>query len=166
MLEGLNLDSHLSIYYNLVFLGRRIVFVGAVFFLVKKNQTIWQALIFSHSSLLVLIFNAGIEPFETKHRNRIEAFNEFNVLIVGYFAMQILYSSWSPVMSAQVGSCILITILGGIALNASIILLGQTRSVKLLYLKCLMQWKKRQMKTRTIKSIAKEVKKEIKLEKE
>ena len=41
LLEGLRKDDHLSIYYNLIFLGRRIVFVIAIFFLVEKNQKIW-----------------------------------------------------------------------------------------------------------------------------
>ena len=37
ILEGLRVDDRLSIYYNLIFLGRRIIFVITIFFLVEKN---------------------------------------------------------------------------------------------------------------------------------
>ena len=37
MIEGLRVDEHLPVYYNLIFLGRRIVFVIAIFFLVETN---------------------------------------------------------------------------------------------------------------------------------
>ena len=37
MLEGLRVDDRLSIYYNLIFLVRRIIFVITIFFLVEKN---------------------------------------------------------------------------------------------------------------------------------
>ena len=42
MTEGLRVDEQLPVYYNLIFLGRRIVFVIAIFFLVETNQKIWQ----------------------------------------------------------------------------------------------------------------------------
>ena len=95
-----------------------------------------------------MTFNAGAQPFDTKYRNRIEAFNEFNVLIVGYLALQLLYSSWSPIMMNHVGSSILITILGGIALNAFVIIWCQIKEVKMQFL----HWKhKRAQKKMTTK---------------
>ena len=63
------------------------MFVLAVFFLVEKNQKIWQSLLFCYSSLFVLTFIAGASPFDTKKRNRVEVLNEFNVLLVGYLSM-------------------------------------------------------------------------------
>ena len=37
MIDGLRVDENLPVYYNLIFLGRRIVFVIAIFFLVEIN---------------------------------------------------------------------------------------------------------------------------------
>ena len=154
MTEGLRVDEQLPVYHNLIFLGRRIVFVIAIFFLVETNQKIWQALLFCYSSLFVLIFTIGTRPYNTKYRNKVEVFNECNVLMVGYFALQLLYSSWSPIMMKEVGSSILYTIICGMVLNCFMILKHNFRSVKLAILSCKKKRIIRRMKVKKIEEIA------------
>ena len=159
MIDGLRVDENLPVYYNLIFLGRRIVFVIAIFFLVEINQKIWQALLFCYSSLSVLIFTIGARPYDTKYRNKIEVFNECNVLMVGYFALQLLYSSWSPIMMNEVGFSILNTIICGMVLNCIMILKHNLKSVKLAILRCKKRSSLRRMKIKKIEEIALETKK-------
>ena len=49
-------------------------------------------------SLSVLIFNLGVQPFDSKYETFIEVFNEANVLLISYFALQIIYTSGQPLV--------------------------------------------------------------------
>ena len=107
----------------------------------------------------MLIFTIGARPYDTKYRNKIEVFNECNVLMVGYFALQLLYSSWSPIMMNEVGFSILNTIICGMVLNCIMILKHNLKSVKLAILRCKKRSSLRRMKIKKIEEIALETKK-------
>ena len=55
------------------------------------------------TSLSVLIFNLGVQPFDSKYETFIEVFNESNVLLISYFALQIIYTSGQPLVQQIVG---------------------------------------------------------------
>ena len=78
-------------------------------------------LIFMLASLALLIFISFAHPFDTAYQNRIEILNEFNVLLVGYLACMILYSSYNPEMIDQIGVLLNYVIVGGVLLNVVLI---------------------------------------------
>ena len=84
------------------------------------------------SSLADLIFVFAVSPFED--RSNIEVFNEINVLLVGYCAVQILYASHTALMMQQVGSLMVSVILFGIIVNVVIITFGWFKDMKRLLL--------------------------------
>ena len=78
-------------------------------------------LIFMLGSLALLIFISYAHPFDSAYQNRIEILNEFNVLLVGYLACMILYSSYNPKMIDQIGILLNYVIVGGVLLNVVLI---------------------------------------------
>ena len=109
--------------------------------LLADNRWQWlQMLIFMLSSLGLLIFECFARPFDTPQQNRMELFNEINVLLVCYLSVQILYSSWSPEMGALIGVFLNWVILGGVCLNVGVIVLGMlkelcTKCMRSIYIK-------------------------------
>jgi hypothetical protein len=101
--EGRDRTSYMSQYSHLVFLFRRVALVLAIFGLDKQNWALWQVITFWLSSLLVLMFNCGAKPFETRYQRYVETFNEAIVLLTGYFATQLVMSGRSVAMLQQIG---------------------------------------------------------------
>ena len=48
------------------------------------------------ASLLTLVFYCAVKPFETKYDVFVEVFNELNILLISYFALQFMYTSHDP----------------------------------------------------------------------
>ena len=104
-----------------------------------------QMFIFVHSSLFMLVFETYAEPFDSVYQNRIEILNETNILIVSYLSMQLLYSSWSPMMLVQDGGTLNKTIIGGILINMVLVIYNMIHDLKI---KCLTKRKKMVMAKR------------------
>ena len=98
LLNGLKLHNQSAVVYNIIFLSRRIIFVGTIFLLVEVKWLFFQLQGYMMASLLVLAYDCGIKPFESSYETSVEIFNEGNVLLVSYFALQILYSSYDPLV--------------------------------------------------------------------
>ena len=98
-----------------------------------------QMFIFVHSSLIMLVFETYAEPFDSVYQNRVEIFNEINILIVSYLSMQLLYSSWSPMMLVSDGGTLNNTIIGGILINMVLVIYNMIHDLKI---KCLSKRKK------------------------
>ena len=81
-------------------------------------------------SLALLIFISYAKPFDCTYQNRIEIMNEFNVLIVGYLACMILYSSYDPEMIDMIGVFLNYVIVAGLLLNLVLIVFSMIFEVK------------------------------------
>ena len=87
----------------------------------------------------MLIFISYAKPFRSDYQNRIEIMNEFNVLIVGYLACCILYSSYNPEMIDQIGVLLNYVIVGGVLLNIICIVWGMIFEMKNKFLHAIQQ---------------------------
>ena len=136
LLEGLKPYKSFSSYMPVDFLTRRILLVCVIIFMNKLAHVHWQAMIYMVSSLLTCIKLAALQPYDTKYQNRVEIGNELNVLLVGYLACQILYSSHSAEMMHNVGLFIVIVILGSVAINLTFVIFFLLKEMKNRFLNC------------------------------
>ena len=93
-------------------------------------------MIYMVSSLFTCIKLAALQPYETKYQNRVELGNEINVLLVGYLACQLLYSSHSPEMMNNVGLFMVIVIMGSVAINLLFVSFFMLKETKNKFLNC------------------------------
>ena len=84
------------------------------------------------SCLGILIFEAAANPSETPYDEFVEVFNELNILVVGYFAVQMLYASYDPLVMHEVGLMIIYVIVGGVAVNMYLIIFNMLREIKMM----------------------------------
>ena len=86
------------------------------------------------SSLFQLTFLCMVQPFNTPYGNFIEVFNEMNVMLVGYFGCQLLYSSHDNKMMDYVGLSLVIVIMTGVTVNLLLVVYFMLRELKLKWL--------------------------------
>ena len=123
---------------SIIFLSRRIVLVCSILFIDSLTHIHWQIIAFMLTSLFQSIYLLGAQPYETPYLNKVEVFNELNVLFVGYFSCQMLYSSYDPVMLSQVGLAMIGVIMISVAVNLLLVGLSMLKEMKLKIL----NWKK------------------------
>lgn len=134
LLNGLKLHNQSAMVFNILFLSRRIIFVGTIFLLVDVKWLFFQLQGYMLGSLLVLSYYCSFKPFESNYETSVEIFNEFNVLIVSYFALQILYSSYDPQVVQEVGKMMVQVIVIGVIVNMVLILGCMFKELKLMIL--------------------------------
>ena len=84
--DGLKPYEFASGYMSIIFLSRRIVLVFMILFVDSLTHIHWQIIVFMLTSLFQSIYLLGAQPYETPYLNKVEVFNELNVLFVGYFS--------------------------------------------------------------------------------
>ena len=82
LFEGLRKNSYAAFFYSLIHILRRIVFVYIAMHLAE--HFVAQTIGFVLQSLVVAVLIFLIEPFQCPATNRVEAFNEILILIIGY----------------------------------------------------------------------------------
>ena len=106
-MDGIDMTKYKAQFTHIIFITRRAILVPMVIFLVSPVWAVLQIHTFCLCSLLTLSFNGWFQPFSSKYKNFGETINELSVLIVSYFALQLLYSSYSVEMMKKVGYSII-----------------------------------------------------------
>ena len=80
---------------------------------------------------LFLVFDCHTTPYETRYMNIVRLLNEYNVLVVGYLALGIIYSIRSVEMRFLCGRYIVIVILLGVVINLVLVAFFTLKNLKL-----------------------------------
>ena len=121
-LEERDRTSYIGQYVHLFYLFRRCILVLAIILIEKQADSLWQIIIFLLTSLIVLMFNCGAKPFESRYHQYVETFNEIAVLLTGYLGTQLVMSGRSVTMLTQIGYALVGII--AVFLTISVILLA------------------------------------------
>ncbi|CDW76643.1 UNKNOWN [Stylonychia lemnae] len=78
-----NNDKNITILYNVIYLLRRLSF--SLVAVTLQDYPCQQIQSFQLTSILILIYDISVKPFETRKLNLIEIFNEMTILVVSYF---------------------------------------------------------------------------------
>ena len=88
--ESVKLENKYTTSYYLVFMLRRIVFVGVAFFMYSSPSSQLQLIMFLNTA--IMIYFGSFRPLDSALLNRIEMFNEQCISIVTFNMM--LFTSW------------------------------------------------------------------------
>ena len=90
--EGLKTHSKAALAYNSVFVVRRFLFALTIVLLYEHPGAQIQFLILY--SVLMIIYDVLVKPFEDPNLNKLEIFNELCILVTGYHL--ICFSDFVP----------------------------------------------------------------------
>ena len=92
--EGLRIESKLALFYQLLYVLRRLFILLTAFLTIFVEKPWMQLISMYFFNYLILIYIASCRPFEKNSKNNIEILNEYCIVICSLFLM--LFTDFIP----------------------------------------------------------------------